>query len=321
MDADQGASSPAADQEEAAADQRRFREVLDRIPTVSHAVYGSCLAPEYPSQLLIALGHLASLPIGAWRGQASIDWTLDPSLVRRYRQHPASGTKPVTEPGVRVMERALIERARAAGLGGELGELELLARLQHHGAATRLLDCSRNAFVALWFARRWEPAKDGVLIGFELGDNAVHLDTQMLGHDIDDLLAMAAGRLLWWQPRSLSPRISAQQAVFAFGQVVDEPWGSIRLGQGEVSLGDIGAVPGAALILVSAKLKAALNGIWGPLLGFSEESLFPDFDGFALAHGVDKPFPADFIMDTAAGQPPGAGVRAVRVLGPSEPAG
>jgi hypothetical protein len=138
-----------------------------------------------------------------------------------------------------------------------------------------------------------------VLIGFELGENAVHLDTEMLGHDIDDLLAMAAGRLLWWQPRSLSPRISAQQAVFVFGQVVDEPWGSIRLAKGEVSLGDIGAVPGAALIFVSAKLKAALNGIWGPLLGFSEESLFPDFDGFALAHGVDKPFPAGFVMDTA----------------------
>jgi hypothetical protein len=30
------------------------------------------------------------------------------------------------------------------------------------------------------------------------------------------------------------------------------------------------------------------------LLGFSEESLFPDFDGFALAHGVDRPFPAEF---------------------------
>jgi hypothetical protein len=81
--------------------------------------------------------------------------------------------------------------------------------------------------------------------------------------------------------------------------VVDEPWGSIRLGKGEVSLGDIGAVPGAALIFVSAKLKAALNGIWGPLLGFSEESLFPDFDGFALAHGVEKPFPAGFVTDTA----------------------
>jgi hypothetical protein len=222
--------------------------------------------------------------------------TLDASLVRRYRQYQESGAgAALNEASIRTVEKALIERARAAGLGSDLGELELLARLQHHGAATRLLDCSRNAFVALWFACRWEPEKDGVLIGFELGDNAVHLGTGELRHDIDELLAMASGRLLWWQPRSLSPRISAQQAVFVFGQVVDEPWGSIRLGEGGVSLGEIGAVPGAAMIFISAKLKAALNGNWGPLLGFSEESLFPDFDGFALAHSVGKPFPADFI--------------------------
>ena len=298
VDADESAW-PAAAGGDAAAGQRRFRAELGKIPMVSHEVYGSCLAPIYPSQLLIALGHLASLPIGAWRGQASVDWGLDPSLVRRYRQQENRPGSALTEPGLRAVERALVERARAAGLGSELGELELLARLQHHGAATRLLDCSRNAFVALWFACRWEPGKDGVLIGFELGDNAVHLDTEMLRSGVDDLLAMASGRLLWWQPRGLSPRISAQQAVFVFGQVVDEPWGSIRLGKGGVSLGGTGAIPGAALIFVSARLKAALNGIWGALLGFSEESLFPDFDGFALAHGADKPFPAEFIMDTA----------------------
>jgi hypothetical protein len=288
-------TSSAAAGEDVTAGQRRFREELERIPTVNHEVYGSCLAPAYPSQLLIALGQLANLPIGAWRGQASVDWDLDPSLVRRCRQQARGSGSAPTEAGLRAVEKALIERARAAGLGTDLGELELLARLQHHGAATRLLDCSRNAFVALWFACRWEPDKDGLLIGFELGENAVHLDTTMLRHGLDDLLAMASGRLLWWQPRSLSPRISAQQAVFVFGQVVDEPWGSIRLGTGSVSLGDAGAIPGAALILVSAKLKAALNGIWGPLLGFSEESLFPDFDGFALAHSVDKPFPQGFI--------------------------
>jgi hypothetical protein len=282
--------------EEAARAQRRFADELAQIPALDHPVYGRCLAPAYPSQLLIALGQLASLPIGAWRGQASIDWSLDSSLVRRFRQYQEAAPGAILdEAHIRSAERGLVERTRAAGLGDGLGELELLARLQHHGAATRLLDCSRNAFVALWFACRWEPARDGVLIGFELGDNAVHLDTAMLGTDIDDLLALAAGRLLWWQPRSLSPRISAQQAAFVFGQVVDEPWGSIRLGRGQVSLDGTGAVPGAALIYVPAQLKATMNDIWERLLGFSEESLFPDFDGFALAHSIGKPFPPDFV--------------------------
>jgi hypothetical protein len=35
--------------------------------------------------------------------------------------------------------------------------------------------------------------------------------------------------------------------------------------------------------------------MWEPLLGFSEESLFPDFGGFALAHGTGKPFSGQFI--------------------------
>jgi hypothetical protein len=137
-----------------------------------------------------------------------------------------------------------------------------------------------------------------VLIGFQLGENAVHLDTATLQHGIDELLATTSGRLLWWQPRSLSPRISAQQALFVFGQVVDEPWGSIRLGGGGVGFDDICAIPGAGLVLVSPQLKTILNRIWEPMLGFSEESLFPDLAGFALAHSADKPFPADFTTNT-----------------------
>lgn len=272
---------------------------LEQFPPVNHELWGTCIAPTYPTQLLIALGQFASLGIGAWRGQASVDWGLDSSLVRRYRRHHTR--RPgfaLTEPDIRAAEKALIESARAAGLGTDLCELDLLAFLQHHGAATRLLDCSRNAFVALWFACRREPGKDGVLIGFQLGENALHLDTAILQHGIDELLAMASGRLLWWQPRSLSPRISAQQAVFVFGQVVDEPWGSIRLGGGGVGFGDVGAIPGAALIFVSAQLKTILTGLSEPMLGFSEESLFPDLDGFAPAHGVDKPFPGEFSMNT-----------------------
>src|ERR1700748_2804669 len=74
------------------AGRRRFREELARIPVRVHAVYGRCLAPTYPSQLFIALGQLASLPIGGWRGQADIDWGLDSSLVRRYRAHRGSGS-------------------------------------------------------------------------------------------------------------------------------------------------------------------------------------------------------------------------------------
>jgi hypothetical protein len=238
-------SSPTAVSEEAPASERRFREELRQIPTINHQVYGTCLVPTYPTQLLNAINQFATAGIGAWRGQASNDWGLDPSLVRRYRQHHERRPDfTLTEPDIRDAEKALIESARAAGLGTDLSDLEPLR------------------------------------------------------HGIDELLTMASGRLLWWQPRSLSPRISAQQAAFVFGQVVDEPWGSIRLGGGGVGLDEIGVVPGAAVIFVSAQLKTVLNGIWEPMLGFSEESLFPDLAGFALAHSVARPFPANFTTNT-----------------------
>ena len=54
------------------------------------------------------------------------------------------------------INQELIDKARGLGHdqrdGRQLTDLELLAELQHFGAATCLIDFSRNALVALWFA-------------------------------------------------------------------------------------------------------------------------------------------------------------------------
>src|SRR5207253_294110 len=60
---------------------------LDRlraIPKVTSAIFGSMLAPATASDLFVALEQISILTAG-WRGQASINWRLDPSLVRRIR--------------------------------------------------------------------------------------------------------------------------------------------------------------------------------------------------------------------------------------------
>ena len=102
-------------------------------------------------------------------------------MARRYRDHREwlGPRYRLSEANVREIERQLIERARQAGHGLGLSELELLARLQHHGAATRLLDCTTNAFIALWFACREKPEVDGVLIGFRLADYARQVTTEI----------------------------------------------------------------------------------------------------------------------------------------------
>ena len=57
---------------------------------------------------------------------------------------------------VEVYERELLNEARLGGHdnhgSGRLTDLELLAALQHFGAATRLLDFTLDALLATWFA-------------------------------------------------------------------------------------------------------------------------------------------------------------------------
>lgn len=280
----------------------RPETLLQAVARHRSRLFGDLPAPRRLEQLALLLAQLAALGIGAWRGQASVEWPVDSSLVRRLRIRSGStGRTPrTTEPDVRGVERALVERARRAGLAQHLGELELLARLQHHGAATRLLDCTRNAYVALWFACREQLAVPGLLIGFRLREHAVHLNTEMLAWSMDKLLEHGERRPLWWQPRELSPRIAAQQAVLVFSTADEQPWGSVRLGgRSPLHLGDadhpgFGEVPGVAMIAVTPELKRTLNVAWDDTFGFGEETLFPDFDGFAAAHGVGRAIPPDF---------------------------
>lgn len=118
-------------------DDDHGRRVLRAVPVVQHDRYGALPAPEHPDQLLVLLSQLAVLQVGAWRGQADATWGIDSALARRYDHRAWLGPRwRRTEANVRAVEKALFERARSVGFGEGLGDLELLARLQHHGAAT-----------------------------------------------------------------------------------------------------------------------------------------------------------------------------------------
>ena len=86
-----------------------------------------------------------------FRGVSTESYEIEPSTCRRlpksHRNNPSKLLK---------INKDLIEKARSLGHdqqdGKQLSDLELLAELQHFGAATCLIDFSRNALVALWFA-------------------------------------------------------------------------------------------------------------------------------------------------------------------------
>jgi hypothetical protein len=106
-----------------------------------------------------------------WRGQADVDWPLHSTAYRRLctaNYHVSGGATP-NENDLVFYEQDLLKSADHKGYrfleGRKLSDFELLARLRHHGAATRLIDATRNMLVGLWFCASSEFEKTGLLVG------------------------------------------------------------------------------------------------------------------------------------------------------------
>ena len=132
--------------------------------------------------------------------------------------------------------RELIEKARLLGHGqrgeAKLSDLDLLAELQHYGAATCLIDFTYNSLVALWFAcpKKPESKKENekpknnngkvVVLRSDGPESLKRVDYEMSQKDIDFFFKPdKTGRfpLYQWQPKHQNNRIIAQQSVFVFG--------------------------------------------------------------------------------------------------------
>ena len=87
-----------------------------------------------------------------YRGQKCAKWKLQSGAVERIISEETVQLQTLIE-----YHNTLLESVRLRGWnwdsnGRELGDLELLAKLQHHGAATCLLDFTTRFDIALWFA-------------------------------------------------------------------------------------------------------------------------------------------------------------------------
>lgn len=133
-----------------------------------------------PDELMHAVSRIGTLNASrryVWRGAADYRWHLESSLVREIRRLDLVGM--YSEVDVRATELAAIKAAREWGIGRELGasatDLHVLAVLQHHGVATRLLDVTTNPMTALYFAcQETHPNVAGVLFAFDVTDSEVH---------------------------------------------------------------------------------------------------------------------------------------------------
>ena len=155
-----------------------------------------------------------------FRGLADADWDVSASAYRRIN----TSFGEIPSPSVfQNYIKQLLDDASLRGFreqqGKRLSDLELLAELQHNGAATCLIDFTTNSLVALWFACQEKPDKAGKVVAMPTDDSEFFpkVSYQGIEKSIEDFLHR--DNKLWkWTPEHMSNRIVAQQSVFVFGQ-------------------------------------------------------------------------------------------------------
>jgi hypothetical protein len=262
------------------------------------------------ADLLQAVGRISTYSSEAryvWRGQPDLTWTLNPGLVRRLQEH-GRWNGPVTESQLRGHEMQLLASGRAAGYGRTIGDVELLAILQHHGAATRLLDVSSDPMVAMWFAVENQSlsSKDGALFAINIS-NAEPIggtEERRWNEILDSMKPEVIG---FYEPPGADERIKVQRGRFVFSKLTgSEPhelslpidtknWDEARRERFfDQARGSGRPVPPSILVLkIPGRIKPRLLKLLENSYGYTSETMFPDLGGFAAANGWQRPLRRD----------------------------
>jgi hypothetical protein len=187
------------------------------------------------------------LPL-VWRGVSDSRWGLHSSLFRQLMnvngvvppsKHPTKLQPYPNENQMVVAESEILRLARSDWRFDNISALETFARIQHSGGPTRLIDVTKNPYVAAWFAVENDGGaadKDGRLFAIATRpvakpgkpphpDSTLQLDHLGAGRDPFWHLIPVVGtrqqldwgtgaRRLIWVPPAYDPRISAQNAAF-----------------------------------------------------------------------------------------------------------
>lgn len=233
-----------------------------------------------------------------YRGQADEEWLLRSGAARRL--FGSEKTDRITDPYlimpyicdlIKNSKNRRYHRRKET----ELSDLELLAELQHYGAATFLLDFTRNPLAALWVACSsfnkisclfekkddkvipilQNKAKDGKIFIIDINNNNFHrLSHQEVENfsvdKIETLLQLFVNDVTSiWDPAHLNERIPVQSSVFLFGK---EPL-QIKIQE----------------FTILANCKIEILEELETRYGINETYFYPDFYGFANANSSNRP--------------------------------
>ena len=212
-----------------------------------------------------------------YRGQPESHWPVSCSAVRRLTGH---ATKPIENQLIGDVLigylEYLIDKARRRGffpadLDESATDLELIALLQHQGAATGLIDFTRQPLAALWFACNEPCDKDGAV--YVLPSTEVTEIKDRKGSEKEIVWFYGQNKLWSWEPPVLGNRVVAQSSVFVFGAST------------------IPLIKMERLTISAASKNTILNDLEA-IYGINEEELFPDFSGYSVANSSKRIFDA-----------------------------
>lgn len=174
---------------------------------------------------------------------------------------------------------------------GDFSDLELLAELQHKGAATCLVDFSTNFLISLWFATQ-DYANSNPQVGYvfcyDTNTDAIERNNLVfLNHDkerskIEQLIDQTSCtfdfygepicRFLLWKPSNINSRIARQDSIFVFG----------------IEKFDISEHP-IFILPIPPHWKEPIQRVLKDFFGLTGETLYADAAGVAASNGKMAP--------------------------------
>lgn len=245
------------------------------------------------------MNWVEELPRGeyVYRGVSNKDYHIEASTYRRLKDG-SDEIKDEDKTAERLLQinREMIEDANRHRHGWENEQrppdLNLLAKLQHTGAATCLIDFTKNPLVALWMACRTSGrgSVDGKVYAVEISSRSKFIPVSSNDAENKEINHFFKGnqeagyKLYQWQPHYQDNRMLAQQSVFLFGG----GWDAIKPSKKRV---------------ISEKHKQAIRDSLKKSAGISEDILFPDFEGFASQRAQNKAYNQPGAQNKAYNQP------------------
>ncbi len=221
----------------------------------------------------------------AFRGQADHSWKLHSAATRRlirYFMNDENITKATHFSRIYLAYHRgeLLDPARTNGFGTddgqEVSDLQLLAKLQHLGAATGLVDFTWDPLLALWFACERDD-RDGQVLVLDLSDSLKfqQISSEEARHSAEELL---------------SPSSSHEKQFYCEAMVHDEA-AAQALRQCNVFVIGRPLIPNDAIssIVISASDKVHVRKEIEDLLAIGELALFADIQSFSAANGTQSP--------------------------------